>query len=435
MSIRTWLARYVRRPFQGAGRATALLAAGVAVLLSSVLTVGLLWALLAALALWSWAWAWGVAVVAPVAAAPLLSRIQRQRFRLLSGVGIAVPEGLAERPGLRGMVPWLRSAAGRRQLRYHFLAGPLIVLGGALMLACWVVGAAAATVYLWIWVTSTHWRADNPGYTAKAAYLTVAGVALLYGAGWFAKALARVDTAAARTLLGPSREEQLARRVTDLADSRASVIDAADAERRRIERDLHDGAQQRLVALAVNLGLAKVTLGDLSDEARAVIDDAHREAKEAITELGNLVRGLHPAVLEDRGLDAALSGIAARLPIPVRVAVDLPHRPLPTIEAVAYFVVSEALTNVVKHARATRAEVTVEQIGGTLLVVVTDDGVGGAELSAALGAETGAETGAVSQGTGLAGLAKRVASVDGTLSCHSPVGGPTVITVELPCAP
>src|SRR6185437_16165184 len=121
------------------------------------------------------------------------------------------------------------------------------------------------------------------------------------------------------------------------------------------------------------LGLAKVTLGDLSDEARAVIDDAHREAKEAITELGNLVRGLHPAVLEDRGLDAALSGIAARLPIPVRVAVDLPHRPLATIEAVAYFVVSEALTNVVKHARATRAEVTVEQIGGTLLVVVTDD--------------------------------------------------------------
>ncbi|WP_344656927.1 sensor histidine kinase [Catenulispora subtropica] len=427
MSIRTWWARYVRRPFQGAGRATALLAAGVAVLLGGLLAVGLLWALLAAFSLWSivsgWAGAWVVAVVAAVAAAPLLTWTQRQRFRLLSGVGIAVPEGLAERPGLRGMVLWLRSAAGRRQLRYHFLAGPLIVLGGALMLACWVAGAAAATVYLWIWVTPTHWRIDNPGYTTTAAYVTVAGVALLYGTGWFTKALARVDTAAARTLLGPSREEQLARRVTDLADSRASVIDAADAERRRIERDLHDGAQQRLVALAVNLGLAKATLGDLSDEARAVIDDAHREAKEAITELGNLVRGLHPAVLEDRGLDAALSGIAARLPIPVRVAVDLPRRPLPTIEAVAYFVVSEALTNVVKHARATRAEVIVEQIGGTLLVVVTDDGVGGAEL------------GAATQGTGLAGLAKRVASVDGTLSCHSPVGGPTVITVELPCAP
>ena len=102
---------------------------------------------------------------------------QRQRFRLLFGVGITVPEGLAERPGLRGLVPWLRSAAGRRQLRYHFLAGPLIVLGGASMLFCWVAGAAAATVYLWIWVTPTHWRIDNPGYTTKAAYVTVAGVA------------------------------------------------------------------------------------------------------------------------------------------------------------------------------------------------------------------------------------------------------------------
>jgi signal transduction histidine kinase len=438
MSIRTRLARYVRRPFQGAGRATTLLAAGVAALLGGMLAVGLLWALLAALSLWSWVSAWVLAVVVAVAAAPLLSWTQRQRFRLLSGVDIAVPGGMAERPGLRGLVPWLRSAAGRRQLRYHFLAGPLVVLGGTLMLCCWVVGAVAATVYLWIWVAPVQWRIGNPGYTVEAAYVTVAGVALLYGTGWFAKGLARVDTAAAWTLLGPSREEQLARRVTDLADSRASVIDAADAERRRIERDLHDGAQQRLVALAVNLGLAKATL-DLSDEARAVIDDAHREAKEAIAELGNLVRGLHPAVLEDRGLDAALSGIAARLPIPVRVAVDLPHRPLPTVEAVAYFVVSEALTNVVKHARATRAVVTVEQIGGTLLVVVTDDGVGGAELSTALGAElgteAGAEAGAVSRGTGLAGLAKRVASVDGTLSCHSPVGGPTIITVELPCAP
>ncbi|MFE2104151.1 sensor histidine kinase, partial [Streptomyces sp. NPDC059468] len=132
---------------------------------------------------------------------------------------------------------------------------------------------------------------------------------------------------------------------------------------------------------------------------------------------------LHPAVLEDRGLDAALSGVAARLPIPVRVAVALPQRPSPTVEAVAYFVVSEALTNVVKHAQATRADVTVERIGETLLVVVADDGAGGADLAA------------VGGGTGLAGLAKRVASVDGTFSCHSPAGGPTVITVELPCAP
>jgi signal transduction histidine kinase len=125
-------------------------------------------------------------------------------------------------------------------------------------------------------------------------------------------------------------------------------------------------------------------------------------------------------VLEDRGLDAALSGIAARAPIPVRLKVDLPSRPSPTVEAVAYFVVSEALTNVVKHAQASQADVTIKRLGGTLLVVIADDGVGGADASG---------------GTGLAGLAKRIASVDGTLSVNSPVGGPTVITVELPCVP
>src|SRR2546423_5979468 len=148
MSIRTWLARYVRRPFQGAGRATALLAAGVAVLLSGLLAVGLLWALLAASSLWSWALAWMSAVVVAVAAAPLLSWTQRQRFRRLFGVGIAVPKGLAERPGLRGLVPWLWSAAGRRQLRYHFLAGPLVTLGGAWRLACWWARSPVWTVIM-----------------------------------------------------------------------------------------------------------------------------------------------------------------------------------------------------------------------------------------------------------------------------------------------
>ncbi|MEV7547887.1 ATP-binding protein, partial [Streptomyces sp. NPDC089915] len=157
-------------------------------------------------------------------------------------------------------------------------------------------------------------------------------------------------------------------------------------------------------------------------DRRGPTEEAHREAKEAIAELSDLVRGLHPAVLEDRGLDAALSGVAARLPIPVHLAVDLPLRPSPTVEAVAYFVVSEALTNMVKHARASRADVTVERIGETLLVVVADDGVGGADLAPA-------------GGTGLAGLAKRVASVDGSFSCRSPAGGPTVITAELPYAP
>ncbi|MFI0965411.1 histidine kinase [Streptomyces sp. NPDC021080] len=422
MHFKTWQPDLLRRPFEGAGRATAFHCAGIAIQFGVLSVLALPWIYFVPAALW----AVTVAVVVPsaalVLAGPLLTRMQRARFRDRLGVLVTAPAGLAERPGRQGLRQWLRSAPGRRQLRYHLLAGPLCALGGLLVTVLWAAGTAAASVYVWLWVTPLQWRTEHAGYSVKAAYVTAAGVALLYAAAWSAKALARRDTRAAHTLLGPSREEELTRRVADLAESRAGVVDAADAERRRIERDLHDGAQQRLVALAVNLGLAKATLGDLPEEARKVIDEAHREAKEAISELNDLVRGLHPAVLEDRGLDAALSGVAARLPVPVRLSVNLERRPSPTVEAVAYFVVSETLTNVVKHARASKADVTVEQTRGTLSITVTDDGVGGADLSGG-------------SGTGLAGLAKRVASVDGTFSCHSPLGGPTAIAVELPCAP
>jgi signal transduction histidine kinase len=164
--------------------------------------------------------------------------------------------------------------------------------------------------------------------------------------------------------------------------------------------------------------MARHALTDVPDEARQVIDDAHREAKEALAELRNLVRGLHPAVLEDRGLDAALSGIAARAPLPVRVQVDMPRRAAPAVEAVAYFIVSEALTNVARHAAASTAEVRVRLAGDTLQVSVTDDGTGGADAR---------------RGTGLASLARRAASVDGSLRVVSPAGGPTSVSAELPC--
>ncbi|MEU6174612.1 sensor histidine kinase [Streptantibioticus parmotrematis] len=403
-------------PFRGAGRSAAFLATGVLVQVGVLFVLGLPWILFVPVAMWAILLAVLGPLVVVVLAGPVLTRVQRDRFRTRLGVDIPPPH-TGRRPGT---AEWLRSRAGHRQLRYHLLDGPLLALAGAVVLAGWAVAFAATSVYVWIWLVPLDWRVGHPGYSTWAAYVTTAGVALLYAMGWSSGALARVDTRTATVLLGPSREEQLVRRVEDLTESRANLVDAADVERRRIERDLHDGAQQRLVSLAVNLGLAKATLGDLPDDARRVIDEAHREAKEAIEELGHLVRGLHPAVLEDRGLDAALSGIAARAPLPVRVAVDLPSRPSPTIEAVAYFVVSEALANVVKHAEASRAEVVVERFGAILLVVVSDDGVGGARPD---------------DGTGLAGLAKRVASVDGTLSVNSPVGGPTVVTVELPCAP
>jgi signal transduction histidine kinase len=226
------------------------------------------------------------------------------------------------------------------------------------------------------------------------------------------------DSFLARRLLGPTRSEELALRVESLARSRADAVAAADAERRRIERDLHDGAQQRLVSLAMNLGMARERFEGEAEPVRQAIAAAHEEAILALSELREFIRGLHPAVLSDRGLNAALSGLVARAPLPVRLRVDMPRPAAPGIEAVAYFIVSEALTNVVKHARATSAEVTVTRAGDLLRIVVSDDGTGGAVGGG---------------GSGLRGLAQRAAAVDGTLDIDSPQGGPTVITAELPC--
>ncbi|MFI1658271.1 sensor histidine kinase [Streptomyces sp. NPDC020472] len=350
-----------------------------------------------------WPIALGITVVLTVLCVPALTAAHRRRFRWLLGIEIT-------RPGWRR--PW-------RQFVYHGPAG--LLLGGleTLLLAALSTGLAAVTVYVWVWAVPRQWRIDHPGHTTQALYVTLTGLAVLAAAPALAAALVRFEAHVAPGLLGPDPHEDLARRVADLTESRAGAVDAADAERRRIERDLHDGAQQRLVSLALNLGLARATLKDLPPEVLEVIDTAHREAKEAIEELDQLVRGLHPAVLDELGLDAALSGLAARAPLPVRLRVDLPRRVAPAVEAVAYFVVSEALTNIAKHAReATRAEVTVTRLGGILRVVIADDGTGGADPS---------------KGSGLRGLAQRVRSVDGTFRMTSPVGGPTMMSVELPC--
>ena len=236
--------------------------------------------------------------------------------------------------------------------------------------------------------------------------------------------MTRADEALARALLGPSRSEELVLRLESLTRSRADIVAATDAERRRIERDLHDGAQQRLVSLAMNLGMARSRFDGAPEPVRQAIADAHDEAVLALSELREFIRGLYPAVLGDRGLDAALSRLAARAPLPVRLRVDVPRPASPSVEAVAYFIVSEALTNVVRHAQATQAEVTVTRTGDVLRIAVTDDGSGGAVPAAGDG--TG-------RGTGLAGLAQRAAAVDGTLTIDRPPGGPTVIVAELPC--
>jgi signal transduction histidine kinase len=374
---------------------------------------------------------WGHAAlyVAAVLAGPVLllwgvrgfGALQRARFRATLGVHIqAPPGGGAGAWPLRPVRAWA-SPATWRQLGYHLLALVGGTAGGALVAACWSAPVLAAAYLASLWDDGRR-AGIGPGLG-----VAVLAVAMLAAAPWVARGVARADKPAARALLGPSRGEELALRVESLARSRAEIVAATDAERRRIERDLHDGAQRRLVSLAMHLGMARASLADAPEPVRQVIEQAHDEATEALAELRQLVRGLHPAVLEDRGLDAALSGIAANAPLPVRLRVDAAGRCSPSIEAVAYFVVSEALTNVAKHADAGSAEVTVERTGDRLRIVVSDDGRGGATL------DGGAAADADGAGTGLRGLAQRAAAVDGTLTVHSPPGGPTAITVELPC--
>ena len=364
-------------------------------------------------------------------AVPLLTRLHRQRLRATAGVDIPPQPRIPRRLSWDGTRTAARSPAMWRQLAYHLLVGPALAGAALVAFAMWLTGVLYALSLLYASrlesgtmlqrgsypVPSGHLR--GPGGLPLDAYLTLAGIALLFAAPWVTSGVRVLDVSAARALLGPSRAEELEHRVEHLTQTRAGVVDAADAERRRLERDLHDGTQQRLVSLAMNLGMARAQATSTQD-ARQAIAEAHEAAKAALAELRDLIRGLHPAVLEDRGLDAALSGVTARMPVPVKLTVDgLDRRPSPVIEAVAYFVVSEGLANVAKHAQASQAEVVVQRAGDRLHVIISDDGVGGADPS---------------RGTGLAGLARRASSVDGTFEIDSPPGGPTLLTVDLPCA-
>ncbi len=352
-----------------------------------------------------------------------------ERARLAFLLGVAIPGWPAEgRAGYRWwIVPRWRMFSEKAtwaELGYGLLRLPLSAVALTLSIGVWAAGLVALTLPAY----SSDLPGGGPnfgggphsGVQSGVAFLAgsaLLGAVLLLAAPQLTRGLAVADAAISRRLLGPRRD--LAARVEELETSRERVVDAAEAERRRIERDLHDGAQQRLVALAMELGRAKERFADDVDAARELVDQAHAQAKEALTELRNLVRGMHPPVLTERGLDAALSGLAALCPVPVDMHVDVPVRPKAAVEAVAYFVVAEALTNVAKHSRASHAKVVVEGHGfpGTLTVMVSDDGIGGADPHS----------------PGLAGLADRVSGVDGRLSVESPVGGPTIIAAVLPC--
>uniref|UniRef100_UPI0008537E9B sensor histidine kinase n=1 Tax=Streptomyces luteocolor TaxID=285500 RepID=UPI0008537E9B len=241
------------------------------------------------------------------------------------------------------------------------------------------------------------------------------GLVLLLALAYPLGAYAAARAALARLLLAP-RESELAASLAEVTKSRARLVDAFEAERRRIERDLHDGAQQRLVALTMSLGLARLDVPQDSPLADRLAS-AHDEAGRVLAELRELIRGIHPQVLTDHGLATAVEDAADRCAVPVEADLALPRLP-EAVESAGYFAVREALANVDRHSGATRARVTAAHTGGVLRVEVRDDGRGGAEPA---------------RGTGLTGLADRLAVLDGTLTLTSPPGGPTVLSVEIPC--
>jgi signal transduction histidine kinase len=310
-----------------------------------------------------------------------------------------------------------------KQIAYSLLCLPIGVAFGTVLLALWstslVLLAMPALVHAFP-DDVAHFGLFDVGTDAGSYGMGLLGLAgLLVIAPWATVLVGRAEVALARALLSPRPDADLVAQATKAEAGRSAAVEAAEAERRRIERDLHDGAQQRLVALAMDLGAARQRLDSDPETARHLVAEAHEEAKAALREIRDLVRGIHPVILEDRGLDAALSAVVARSAVPVELDVVLPERPPAAVESAGYFVVSEALANVARHAQATRVRVAIVQNGDRLIIEVRDDGIGGADPSA---------------GTGLAGLAERVRGMGGTMDLLSPVGGPTTLLVELPCA-
>ncbi|MFG2878343.1 sensor histidine kinase [Streptomyces sp. NPDC048337] len=410
--------RYLRSawPWRAAGYLAASALTGIPVLLAILLLAG-----------------FGAALGPVLIGLPLLAAlglvglptgaVERRRLRLVDTEPAPAPHRTPTEPGLAAWARLrYREQATWRELGYAVLHGfllwwvdltvlaaflglPLLLLATPLQLA---LAADHEVKVVKLWLVTAY-----PAAFACAAAGALLLPALLYPLSAYAGARAALT----RALLAP-RDRELRGRLDEVTRSRARLVDAFEAERRRIERDLHDGAQQRLVALTMTLGLARLDAppGPLADQLAA----AHEEAGRVLTELRELIHGIHPQVLTDYGLTGALADIAERSALPVDTdAIDpgLPRLP-ESVEAAAYFGVCEALANIGKHSGAARASVAARHTGAALLIDVRDDGRGGADPAA---------------GSGLTGLADRIAVLDGTLTITSPPGGPTVLSLEIPC--
>ena len=338
----------------------------------------------------------------------------------------------------RGPLGWalgrLVDPVGWRGLAYQFLRFPLATADFCIAVTFWVCTLGAMTYWIWrrflpeqmgydglLHRGATLWNSQRSGYFLdtwpRELVTALIGVALFWLTPWIVHGFVSLDRMLGRGLLGPVSASQ---RVRELELSRSDAVASSNEQLRRIERDLHDGTQARLVALAMNLGQAKEDLSSddpvAAARAKALIEGAHQQTKETLTELRDLARGIHPPIL-DNGLESALTSLGARSPIRVNLGIELSRRPSTTAETITYFSIAELLTNAVKHSAASAISVRVRPRGDLIVFTVADNGRGGAMLGG---------------GSGLDGVQRRLATVDGTLEMDSPLGGPTTATGMLP---
>ncbi|MFF8915435.1 sensor histidine kinase [Streptomyces sp. NPDC015032] len=376
----------------------------------------------------------GVLLLPPVVAGiRKLANRSRRLAQVWSGVRIPEPyrPPPAREPGLVGQ--WLRC----RQLLFDpatwrdmlwTTADPVVGTVLALLPAALLVYGLEGLVFPFVWDDlvaagyDDHYAGliDVSGERGVRTWLMpLAGIGFIGLGLWAGPRLLTAHALFTRRLLGPRPGDELAARVGHLTRTRESVVDSQAAELRRIERDLHDGAQARLVAMGMNLGAVEQLLDTDPEAARALLAETRDSSSKALGELRDLVRGIHPPVLSDRGLGDAVRALALDSPLPVDVVIDLPGRLDAPVESAAYFAVNELLANVAKHARAGRVRIDVRHDRDALRISMTDDGIGGATASA---------------GSGLRGIESRIAAFDGILAVHSPRGGPTMASMEIPCA-
>lgn len=361
----------------------------------------------------------GILLLAPcLLLATLSAKLERSRIKGLLGHTLIAPQPIS------GSV-WQRTLLNLNYWRYlvHMVASGL--WGGLLALLFLIVlsnigGFAALAVLFYGTEGSANLTFSWGLAILDTLVIGLVLIALLVIVPLICRGFAWTELWLAKFLVAGDQEQKirdLSRQVSSLQESRTSALDSVAMERRRIERDLHDGPQQRLTAIAMDIGIALRKLDTDTTASREILTRAHTAAKDAITELRQVIRGIDPPILTERGLSAALPALAARSPITTSVEVDIPQRPSPTVESIVHFCVSEALTNVTKHAAAEHITVVARTTDTQLITTITDDGKGGAN-------EAG--------GSGILGLRKRVLAVDGTLTVDSPPGGPTIMTVTIP---